>query len=56
MVVIVGLTVIIVGETEMNEQKFALKNLSSGEQILLDFAGLKENLKIFEINNSLKIE
>ncbi len=32
---------IIVGETEMNEEKFALKNLNSGEQVLLDFEGLR---------------
>lgn len=32
---------IIVGETEMNEGKFALKNLISGEQVTLDFEGLK---------------
>ena len=32
---------VIVGETEMNEGKFALKNLISGEQVLLDFEGLK---------------
>jgi histidyl-tRNA synthetase len=35
---------IIVGETEMNEGKFALKNLISGEQITLDFEGLKAAL------------
>lgn len=32
---------VIVGESEMNEEKFALKNLISGEQVLLDFEGLK---------------
>ena len=32
---------VIVGETQMNEGKFALKNLISGEQVLLDFEGLK---------------
>jgi histidyl-tRNA synthetase len=36
--------VVIVGETEMNEGKFALKNLLSGEQILLDFEGLRKAL------------
>ena len=35
---------IIVGETEMNEGKFALKNLISGEQVTLDFEGLKSAL------------
>ena len=35
---------VIVGETEMNEGKFALKNLISGEQISLDFEGLKAAL------------
>jgi histidyl-tRNA synthetase len=35
---------IIVGETEMNEGKFALKNLISGEQVMLDFEGLKAAL------------
>ena len=35
---------IIVGETEMNEDKFALKNLISGEQVTLDFEGLKKAL------------
>ncbi len=35
---------IIVGESEMNEEKFALKNLLSGEQVLLDFEGLKAKL------------
>jgi histidyl-tRNA synthetase len=32
---------VIVGETEMNEGKYALKNLNSGEQIVLDFETLK---------------
>ena len=36
--------VVIVGETEMNEGKFALKNLLSGVQVLLDFEGLKAAL------------
>jgi len=36
--------VVIVGETEMNEEKFALKNLITGEQVLLDFEGLKAAL------------
>jgi histidyl-tRNA synthetase len=36
--------VVIVGETEMNEGKFALKNLLSGVQVLLDFEGLKTAL------------
>ena len=35
---------VIVGETEMKEGKFALKNLVSGEQISLDFEGLKDAL------------
>ncbi|PWA04151.1 histidine--tRNA ligase [Flavobacterium psychrotolerans] len=35
---------IIVGETEMNEGKFGLKNLISGEQITVDFEGLKNRL------------
>lgn len=36
--------VVIVGETEMNEGKFALKNLLSGVQVLIDFEGLKAAL------------
>jgi histidyl-tRNA synthetase len=36
---------IIVGETEMNEGKFALKNLVSGEQVLVDFYDLKARLE-----------
>ncbi len=32
---------VIVGETEMSDGKFSLKNLISGEQVLLDFEGLK---------------
>lgn len=35
---------VIVGESEMNEGKFALKNLISGEQVLVDFDGLKKTL------------
>ena len=35
---------IIVGETEMNEGKFALKNLVSGEQVTLNFEELKSTL------------
>ena len=35
---------VIVGETEMNEGKFALKNLASGEQFLLDFEALQKQL------------
>jgi histidyl-tRNA synthetase len=35
---------IIVGEAEMNEENFALKNLISGEQVTLDFEGLKAAL------------
>ena len=35
---------VIVGETEMSEGKFTLKNLLSGEQFLLDFEDLKEAL------------
>lgn len=38
---------VIVGETEMNEDKFALKNLVSGEQFSLNFEELKNTL----INN-----
>ena len=38
---------VIVGETEMNEDKFALKNLVSGEQVTLNFEELKNAL----INN-----
>ncbi len=36
---------IIVGETEMNEGKFALKNLITGEQVLVDFDDLKARLE-----------
>jgi histidyl-tRNA synthetase len=35
---------IIVGETEMNDHKFAIKNLSSGEQMMMDFDELKDFL------------
>jgi histidyl-tRNA synthetase len=35
---------VIVGETEMNEGKFALKNLVSGEQVTLNFEELKSTL------------
>ena len=35
---------VIVGETEMNEGKFALKNLTSGEQFLLDLEALQKQL------------
>jgi histidyl-tRNA synthetase len=35
---------IIVGETEMNQGKFALKNLESGEQVTLSFDELKSTL------------
>lgn len=35
---------VIVGETEMKDEKFALKNLVSGEQVSLDFEGLKNAL------------
>ncbi|HLF51902.1 histidine--tRNA ligase [Flavobacterium sp.] len=35
---------VIVGEEEMKNNQFALKNLVSGEQITLDFDGLKEAL------------
>ena len=38
---------VIVGETEMNEEKFALKNLVTGEQVSLNFEELKNAL----INN-----
>lgn len=37
--------VVIVGETEMNEGKFALKNLLLGTQVLLNFEGLKVALR-----------
>jgi histidyl-tRNA synthetase len=36
--------VVIVGETEMNENKYSLKNLVSGEQVVLNFEGLKKAL------------
>jgi histidyl-tRNA synthetase len=36
---------VIVGESEMNEEKFALKNLISGEQTLFDFEGLRMALQ-----------
>jgi histidyl-tRNA synthetase len=35
---------VIVGETEMANQQFALKNLATGEQGLVDFETLKKNL------------
>jgi histidyl-tRNA synthetase len=35
---------IIAGETEMNEGKFALKNLQSGDQIIVNFDELKQKL------------
>ena len=35
---------VIVGETEMNENKYSLKNLVSGEQVVFDFEGLKKAL------------
>lgn len=35
---------VIVGETEMKNNQFALKNLVSGEQVLLDFEALKKAL------------
>jgi len=35
---------VIVGETEMKEGKFALKNLVSGEQVLVDFDELRKRL------------
>ena len=35
---------VIVGENELNQDKFALKNLNSGEQLLLDLNGLKSAL------------
>ncbi len=35
---------IIAGETEMNANQFALKNLTSGEQVLVDFEELKRRL------------
>jgi histidyl-tRNA synthetase len=36
---------VIVGESEMSEGKFALKNLNSGEHVLLDFESLKVALE-----------
>lgn len=36
--------VVIVGETEMNEGKYALKNLVSGEQVLVNFEELRNRL------------
>ncbi len=35
---------VIAGETEMNDNQFSLKNLSSGEQIKIDLEGLKAQL------------
>lgn len=35
---------IIVGEEEMNQQSYKIKNLSSGEQLMVDFQGLKKVL------------
>lgn len=35
---------VIAGETEIDNKQFGLKNLTSGEQVLLDFEGLKEAL------------
>lgn len=35
---------VIAGQTEMKNDQFSLKNLVSGEQVLLDFEGLKEAL------------
>jgi histidyl-tRNA synthetase len=35
---------IIVGETEMNDHKFAIKNLSTGEQSMMDFDELTDFL------------
>ena len=35
---------VIVGETEMNAEKFALKNLTTGEQVLVTFEELKAKL------------
>ena len=35
---------VIAGETEMSHQKYSLKNLSTGEQLLLDFEDLKMTL------------
>ncbi|MDR6967067.1 histidyl-tRNA synthetase [Flavobacterium arsenatis] len=35
---------VIAGETEMNNKQFALKNLATGEQVLLDFEALKKAL------------
>ena len=35
---------IIIGEIEMNEEMFTFKNLVSGEQVSLDFEGLKKAL------------
>jgi histidyl-tRNA synthetase len=36
---------VIVGEDEMNDAKFALKNMATGEQVLVDFETLKEKLE-----------
>lgn len=38
---------IIAGETEIKNQKYSLKNLKTGEQILLDFENLK--IKLLEV-------
>lgn len=35
---------VIVGETEMNQNQFALKNLRTGEQTVVDFNGLQSHL------------
>ena len=35
---------VLAGEEEMNQQKFTLKHMKSGEQSVLDFDGLKEKL------------
>jgi histidyl-tRNA synthetase len=35
---------VIVGDQEMNTNTFSLKNLSTGEQVSLDFEGLKKRL------------
>lgn len=35
---------VVVGETEMQNNQFGLKNLASGEQVMVDFEGLREGL------------
>jgi len=35
---------VVVGETEMQRNQFGLKNLASGQQVMVDFEGLREGL------------